>query len=59
MCANLPVNDPAKITVPTIIMRGQYDASPASTIFWSSQSAAQRRQGFAIMPDIAHGSFTR
>src|SRR6266496_1079477 len=25
MCANLPVNDPAKITVPTIIMRGQYD----------------------------------
>ena len=25
MCANLPVVDPALITVPTIIMRGQYD----------------------------------
>ena len=25
MCANLPVVDPAKITVPTIIMRGEYD----------------------------------
>ena len=25
MCSRLPVNDPAKITVPTIVMRGQYD----------------------------------
>ena len=25
MCNNLPVVDPAKITVPTIIMRGEYD----------------------------------
>ena len=25
MCANLPVIDPEKITVPTLIMRGQYD----------------------------------
>ena len=25
MCANLPVCDPAQITVPTLIMRGQYD----------------------------------
>src|SRR5215467_10213167 len=25
MCANLPVRDPAQITVPTLIMRGQYD----------------------------------
>src|SRR5262249_17251458 len=25
MCANLPVCDPAQITVPTLIMRGEYD----------------------------------
>ena len=25
MCSKLPVVDPAKITVPTIVMRGQYD----------------------------------
>ncbi len=27
MCANLPVCDPEKITVPTLIMRGQYDGN--------------------------------
>ena len=25
MCANLPICDPEKITVPTLIMRGEYD----------------------------------
>jgi pimeloyl-ACP methyl ester carboxylesterase len=60
MCENLPVNDPAKITVPTIIMRGQYDgiASFADIIaFFSCLPNADKE--FAVMPDIAHGSFTQ
>ena len=32
MCANLPVCDPEKITVPTLIMRGQYDGIASSRI---------------------------
>jgi pimeloyl-ACP methyl ester carboxylesterase len=60
MCENLPVNDPAKITVPTIIMRGQYDgiAAFADIVeFFSRLPNADKE--FAVMPDIAHGSFTQ
>jgi pimeloyl-ACP methyl ester carboxylesterase len=60
MCENLPVNDPAKITVPTIIMRGQYDgiAAFADIIeFFARLPNADKE--FAVMPDIAHGSFTQ
>src|SRR5438874_9066580 len=58
MCANLPVNDPAKITAPTIIMRGQYDgiASLDDLVeFFKRLPNADKE--FAVMPDIAHGSF--
>jgi pimeloyl-ACP methyl ester carboxylesterase len=60
MCENLPVNDPAKITVPTIIMRGQYDgiASFADIIAFFSRLPNADKE-FAVMPDIAHGSFTQ
>jgi pimeloyl-ACP methyl ester carboxylesterase len=60
MCENLPINDPAKITVPTIIMRGQYDgiAGFADIIeFFTRLPNADKE--FAVMPDIAHGSFTQ
>jgi pimeloyl-ACP methyl ester carboxylesterase len=60
MCENLPVNDPAKITVPTIIMRGQYDgiASFADIVdFFTRLPNADKE--LAVMPDIAHGSFTQ
>jgi pimeloyl-ACP methyl ester carboxylesterase len=60
MCENLPVNDPAKITVPTIIMRGQYDgiAGFADIIeFFTRLPNADKE--CAVMPDIAHGSFTQ
>jgi pimeloyl-ACP methyl ester carboxylesterase len=60
MCENLPVNDPAKITVPTIIMRGQYDGIAGFTDiidFFTRLPNADKE--FAIMPDIAHGSFTQ
>ena len=58
--ANLPVNDPAKITAPTIIMRGQYDgiASLDDLVeFFKRLPNADKE--FAVMPDIAHGSFTQ
>ena len=60
MCANLPVNDPAKITAPTIIMRGQYDgiASLDDLVeFFKRLPNADKE--LAVMPDIAHGSFTQ
>lgn len=60
MCENLPVNDPAKIIVPTIIMRGQYDgiaALPDILEFFARLPNADKE--FAVMPDIAHGSFTQ
>jgi pimeloyl-ACP methyl ester carboxylesterase len=60
MCENLPVNDPAGITAPTIIMRGQYDGIaglPDLIEFFTRLPNADKE--FAIMPDIAHGSFTQ
>jgi pimeloyl-ACP methyl ester carboxylesterase len=60
MCENLPVNDPAKITAPTIIMRGQYDGIAAFAdivAFFTLLPNADKE--LAVMPDIAHGSFTQ
>ena len=60
MCENLPANDPKKITAPTIIMRGQYDgiASLEDLVeFFKLLPNADKE--FAVMPDIAHGSFTQ
>jgi pimeloyl-ACP methyl ester carboxylesterase len=58
MCANLPVVDPTKITVPTIIMRGQYDgiASFDDLIEFFKLLPNPDKQ-FAVMPGIAHASF--
>jgi pimeloyl-ACP methyl ester carboxylesterase len=58
MCANLPVVDPTKITVPTIIMRGQYDgiAGFDDLIEFFKRLPNPDKQ-FAVMPGIAHASF--
>jgi pimeloyl-ACP methyl ester carboxylesterase len=58
MCARLPVIDPLKITVPTIIMRGQYDgiASIEDLIAFFEKLPNPDKQ-FAVMPGIAHASF--
>jgi len=58
MCANLPVCDPEKITVPTLIMRGEYDgiASFADLIKFFEKLPNSDKQ-FAVMPGIAHASF--
>ena len=57
MCLHLPVVDPTKIKVPTVIMRGEYDgiAGLADLIkFWELLPNPDKQ--FAIMPGIAHAS---
>ncbi|HET9492156.1 MAG TPA: alpha/beta fold hydrolase [Methylomirabilota bacterium] len=58
MCANLPVVDPARITVPTLIMRGQHDgiASVEDLLEFFARLPNPDKQ-FAVMPGIAHASF--
>jgi len=58
MCANLPVCDPEKIPVPTLIMRGEYDgiASIADLLKFFELLPNPDKQ-FAVMPGIAHASF--
>ena len=58
MCANLPVVDPERITVPTIVMRGQYDgiASMEDLLDFFARLPNPDKQ-FAVMPGIAHASF--
>ncbi len=58
MCAKLPVVDPAKITVPTIVMRGQYDgiASMEDLLSFFARLPNPDKQ-FVVMPGIAHASF--
>jgi len=58
MCENLPVVDPARITAPTIIMRGQYDgiASFEDLMNFFARLPNPDKQ-FAVMPGIAHASF--
>jgi pimeloyl-ACP methyl ester carboxylesterase len=58
MCANLPVVDPTKITVPTLIMRGEYDgiASFEDLVEFFKLLPNPDKQ-FAVMPGIAHASF--
>jgi pimeloyl-ACP methyl ester carboxylesterase len=58
MCAHLPVVDPGKVTVPTLIMRGEYDgiASFADLLAFFERLPNPDKQ-FAVMPGIAHASF--
>lgn len=58
MCAKLPVVEPTRIPVPTIVMRGQYDgiASLEDLLDFFARLPNPDKQ-FAIMPGIAHASF--
>jgi pimeloyl-ACP methyl ester carboxylesterase len=58
MCANLPVVDPARITAPTLVMRGQYDgiAGVEDLLEFFARLPNPDKQ-FAVMPGIAHASF--
>jgi pimeloyl-ACP methyl ester carboxylesterase len=58
MCAHLPVVDPTKITVPTLIMRGQWDgiASFDDLVAFFAKLPNPDKH-FAVMPGISHASF--
>jgi pimeloyl-ACP methyl ester carboxylesterase len=58
MCANLPVCDPEKITVPTLIMRGEYDGiAGVDDLMKFFAKLPNPDKQFAVMPGIAHASF--
>lgn len=57
MTANLPVVDPVKVTVPTLLMRGQYDTIATIddlTGFFSRLPSPDKQ--FAFIPGVAHSS---
>jgi pimeloyl-ACP methyl ester carboxylesterase len=58
MCSKLPVVDPAKITVPTLVMRGQYDGIAAfdDVLEFFHQLPNPDKQ-FTLMAGISHASF--
>ena len=58
MCANLPIVDPARITSPTLVMRGEYDgiAGFDDLLDFFRRLPNPDRQ-FVVMPGIAHASF--
>jgi pimeloyl-ACP methyl ester carboxylesterase len=58
MCSRLPVVDPEKITVPTLIMRGQHDgiASLDDLLKFYAKLPNPDKQ-FSVMAGISHASF--
>ena len=58
MCSKLPVVDPEKITVPTVVLRGQFDgiAGMNDLIEFFKRLPNPDKQ-FTVMPGISHASF--
>jgi pimeloyl-ACP methyl ester carboxylesterase len=58
MCSKLPLVDPARITMPTLVMRGQWDgiASFDDLVEFFRRLPHPDKQ-FAVMPGISHASF--
>lgn len=58
MCSRLPLLDPAKLTVPTIILRGEYDgiAGMADLMNYFMLLPNMNKQ-FSVMRGISHASF--
>ncbi|HEX9684975.1 MAG TPA: alpha/beta hydrolase, partial [Burkholderiales bacterium] len=58
MCTKLPVVDPAKIAVPTLIMRGQFDGIAGfDDLMEFFKRLPNPDKQFAVMAGIAHASF--
>lgn len=58
MCSRLPLTDPARLTMPTIVMRGEYDgiASFGDLMAFFEKLPNPDKQ-FSVMPGISHASF--
>ena len=58
MCANLPIVDPTKIRVPTLVMRGQWDGIASfDDLMKFFAKLPNPDKHFAVMPGISHASF--
>jgi pimeloyl-ACP methyl ester carboxylesterase len=58
MCSRLPVVDPTKITVPTLIMRGQWDGiASVDDLLKFFEKLPNPDKQFTVMPGISHASF--
>jgi pimeloyl-ACP methyl ester carboxylesterase len=58
MCAKLPVVEPERLTVPTLIMRGQFDGiAGIDDLYGFFTRLPNPDKQFCIMPGIAHSSF--
>jgi len=58
MCTKLPLIDPLKITVPTIMMRGEYDGIAGfDDLIEFFRRLPNPDKHFAMMPGVAHASF--
>jgi pimeloyl-ACP methyl ester carboxylesterase len=58
MCSRLPVVDPAKITAPTIIMRGQWDGIASfDDLMKFFEKLPNPDKQFTVMAGISHASF--
>jgi len=58
MCSKLPIVDPVQITVPTLVLRGQYDGIAAFddlVEFWKRLPNPDKQ--FTVMAGISHASF--
>jgi non-heme chloroperoxidase len=58
MCSKLPLVDPAKITVPTIVMRGEHDGiAGVDDLLNFFRRLPNADKQFAVMPGVSHASF--
>jgi alpha-beta hydrolase superfamily lysophospholipase len=58
MCSKLPLVDPAKLAVPTIVMRGEHDGIAAfDDLLEFFRRLAHPDKQFAVMAGISHASF--
>lgn len=58
MCSRLPLNDPAKLTMPTLVMRGEYDGIAAmDDLLKFFALLPHPNKQFTVMQGISHASF--
>ena len=58
MCSKLPVVDPEKIAMPTIVMRGQWDGiAGIDDLLEFFKRLPSPDKHFSVMPGISHASF--
>jgi pimeloyl-ACP methyl ester carboxylesterase len=58
MCSRLPLVDPTKITVPTIVMRGEYDGiAGVDDLLEFFKRLPNSDKQFTVMAGISHASF--